>query len=519
MSRILAISSQVASGHVGLSAIVPALNRLGHEVVALPTIVLSNHPGHPHCAGLRIDPAELAKMRDALAANGRLQGIDVILSGYLPSSGHVDFVRDTVGAVRRHSPAARFICDPVLGDDPKGLYIAEHAALAVRDQLLPIADLIVPNRFELEWLSGQSVRSVADALAAARSLPPPETVATSISESSGSQVPTLANVRITSNHATLCRSPMMPNVPHGTGDLFAGLLAADPDLGLASARLSHVITMSLGNPELALIEACRTIETSVPRHEEPVTEDGDPVTTWVAGADGCPGGWVVVLHPLGQPAQARIELCRTFSDVLDLTPQPQYIAVDMPIGLPERATRGGRRADVEARAVLGERRSSVFPVPARATIACADYRGACDIALAHSDPPRKISRQAFNLFPKIREIDNLMSPELQRRVFEVHPEAAFWALNGESALELPKKVKSRPSTDGIELRKKLLSAAGYDISRIEATDDTRAFAGMDDILDAFAAAWSASRIARGQARRFPADPDADAKGLRMEIWC
>ena len=189
-----------------------------------------------------------------------------------------------------------------------------------------------------------------------------------------------------------------------------------------------------------------------------------PAATWVAGVDGCPGGWLVVLRPLGSPAAARSQLVATFAEVLALPEAPALIAVDMPIGLPARSGIGGRRADIEARANLGARQSSVFAVSSRAAVMQAEYRAACAAAFATSDPPRKVSKQCFNLFPKIREIDRLMTPELQSRVLECHPELSFWALNGEASLSEPKKVKSRGHPPGLELRRSLLGAAGYDRS-------------------------------------------------------
>lgn len=520
MARILAISSQVASGHVGLSAMVPALQRLGHEVIAIPTVVLSNHPGHPHCAGFRTAPEKLLAILEALAANGRLTGIDTIISGYLPTADHAGFVKAAVERIRTNAPRARYICDPVLGDDPKGLYIEEAAANAIRTDLIPLADLIVPNRFELAWLSGRDVTSPGEAIAAARSVTQAGALVTSVPEPAlDGQPATLMNLLISNDRITACRTGVIEKVPHGTGDLFTALFAAASNLGLATARLSEVINQSAGQPELSLVASSAGWDRTQPCHEVTFDETGEPIETWVAGADGCPGGWVVVLHPLGHPDRAEIHICKNFADLLKLEPAPQFIAIDMPIGLPESAIRGGRPADVAVRAVLGDRKSSVFAVPARAAVACGQYREACAVALEHSEPPRKISKQSFMLFPKIREVDELMSPALQRRVFEVHPEAAFWALNGEKPLPLPKKVKSRPFPDGMKLRKKLLRAAGYDTAAVDATDIPHRIAGQDDILDAYAAAWSAARIAKGQARRFPAAPETDAKGLRMEIWC
>lgn len=239
---------------------------------------------------------------------------------------------------------------------------------------------------------------------------------------------------------------------------------------------------------------------------------------WVAGVDGCPAGWVVVLRDCAGREAPRITLRWTFAEVLSLPERPEAIAVDIPIGLPDRSGIGGRAPDVAARAVLGGRQSAVFAVPARAAVMTPDYVQACEVALAHSEPPRKVSKQTFNLFPKIREVDALMTPELQSRVFECHPEAAFWAMAGERALALPKNVKSRPNPPGLELRRGLLEAAEFPRSFLEAVHFPRAVAGADDVLDACACAVTASRIVAGVARRFPEAPPVDARGLRQEIW-
>ncbi len=252
-----------------------------------------------------------------------------------------------------------------------------------------------------------------------------------------------------------------------------------------------------------------------PSHED----NGSNRTRWVAGVDGCPAGWLVVLRPLADPSGARALIVPTFAELLAVEPAPEVISIDMPIGLPEVAGIGGRRADVEARANLGARQSAVFAVPSRAAVMCQDYAKACAAAHATSDPPRKVSKQCFNLFPKIRQIDALMSPKLQMRVFETHPELAFWALNGEKPLGEAKKVKSRPHMPGLEMRRALLVAAGYERGFVENGGAfRRQAAGPDDFLDAAACSWTAARIARGAARRFPLVPAVDATGLRMEIW-
>jgi predicted RNase H-like nuclease len=234
----------------------------------------------------------------------------------------------------------------------------------------------------------------------------------------------------------------------------------------------------------------------------------------VAGVDGCRGRWVTVLWDGAGDSVADAHLLGSFPEVMAV--DARVIAVDMPIGLPMRGGLGGRGCETEVRARIGERRSSVFAVPARAAVMETDYRQACAVSLLHSDPPRKVSKQTFMLFPYMREIDALMSPEVQVRVHEVHPELSFWAMNGGEPLALPKKVKGRPFEPGLALRRGLLSGAGFPLARLRLAPGAER-AGRDDILDACAAAWSARRIRDGEHLRLPAEPDRDGKGLRMEI--
>ncbi len=238
---------------------------------------------------------------------------------------------------------------------------------------------------------------------------------------------------------------------------------------------------------------------------------------WVAGADGCPAGWIAVYHPVNDPAAAASRIFATFADLLAFTEGFAAVAIDMPIGLPDVATPGGRDADRMARAVLGARQSSVFAVPARATLACIDYRDACDTNLRHSDPPRKVAKQMFYLFAKIREIDAAMTPARQAHIVECHPEVAFWAINGNVALDEPKKRKSSTYPPGLDLRRRLLRTAGYSRAFLNGPDCRRRDAAPDDLLDACATAWTANRVATGAAERFPAAPTLDGRGLRMEI--
>lgn len=227
-----------------------------------------------------------------------------------------------------------------------------------------------------------------------------------------------------------------------------------------------------------------------------------------AGVDGCRSGWICVLWDPSGSAPPRALLAARFAQVLATAGEISTLAVDMPIGLPEVGAKGGRLCDNAARRNLGQRQSALFAIPARAAIAETDYARACAAALAHSEPPRKVSRQCFNLFGKIRELDALMTPALQQRVFECHPETAFWAMNGRNPLSEPKKVKSLPYPPGLDLRRKLLEAAGFPImlleaALLEAAPVPRSQAGADDLLDACACAWTAARIRDGAALRFP----------------
>lgn len=235
----------------------------------------------------------------------------------------------------------------------------------------------------------------------------------------------------------------------------------------------------------------------------------------VMGIDGCRGGWVATLRPLaGGPAE-RI-LGRDLPSLFAL-PGVAAIAIDMPIGLAVRIGPGGRGPEKALRPHLGARQSSVFSVPARDAVYAADYGEANRLSLATSEPPRKVSKQCFYLFPKIRELDALLraDPVLAARVHECHPEGAFMAMNGMRPLAEPKKAKGQVHRPGAEERIRLLTdIAGFESDFFCAVPSG---AGLDDCLDSAACAWSAARIARGEALSFPAGHGIDPHGLRIVI--
>lgn len=227
--------------------------------------------------------------------------------------------------------------------------------------------------------------------------------------------------------------------------------------------------------------------------------------TRLMGVDGCRGGWLAVIWDLRKQAL----VCAAVPRWCDLDHGAAAVtAVDMPIGLTDV---GPRDCDILARRRLPPgRKSSVFPAPRRYMLDCTTWREAQDLGRAREG--KGLSKQAWNLVAKIREIDRSIAPADQSVLHEAHPELVFLHLNAGSPL--PSKRKP----DGFELRRKLLHSAG--LAGIDAWLDRfpRSCAGRDDILDAAACAYAARRIWSGEAVSLPARPPRDARGLSMEIW-
>lgn len=261
MARILAISSQTVYGPVGNSASVPALQYLGHTVYAVPTVILSHHPGHGPPAGFRVAGRDIGAILDSLEERGILAGCDAVFTGYFAADEQVHGVERAIRRMKRRAPTPIYLCDPVIGDDPGGLYVPDAVARAVRERLLPLADIVAPNRFELEWLSGYSIKSAASAIEASRILGRGEALITSVPSDDG-MIVTLA---VTPAGAHECRSAVLPKVPHGTGDMLSGLylgyrlrdLAPRPALEESHKILNRVIAASAGTRTLDLARGLR----------------------------------------------------------------------------------------------------------------------------------------------------------------------------------------------------------------------------------------------------------------------
>jgi predicted RNase H-like nuclease len=230
------------------------------------------------------------------------------------------------------------------------------------------------------------------------------------------------------------------------------------------------------------------------------------VTASIAGVDGCPAGWVAVIERFGAPICASIFV--RFEDLLKGLSDVGVIAVDIPIGLPER---GARDCDVEARRRLGVRGSSVFPAPLRAILNSSSREEASRIR--YEIEGKLMSCQAFGIVKKVREVDRtlLANRAARRRVVEVHPELSFAAWRGRP-MRHPKGKKA-----GRSERQRLISGVWpEDVERCEMLF-ARSKCGLDDLYDAFAALWSARRVASGVAEQLPEIAPRDARGLPMRI--
>jgi pyridoxine kinase len=261
---VLSLQSRVAYGHVGNAASVFALQRLGCEAWALDTVAFSNHTGHGRWRGSIVAAAEIASLFEGIAALGILPGIDAVLSGYLGDAATGPVLLDIVEEVRAANPDALFCCDPVIGDVETGSYVTDGIAEFFRDRALALADIVTPNRFELEYLTGATVATLAEAAAAADALRAqgPSIVLVTSLDAAPDHVAMLA---AGPDGAWAVETPRLPVVLNGCGDVTAALFLAHllrgatlPDaLALTAAAIFAVIetTLRLDRYELALVAA------------------------------------------------------------------------------------------------------------------------------------------------------------------------------------------------------------------------------------------------------------------------
>lgn len=263
---VLSIQSQVAYGHVGNSAATLPLQRLGFDVFPINTVQLAHHPGYGAWRGHRVPPGQLSEILDGLIERGALSRCAALLSGYLGAAEVSDLVLRALGEVRAARPDALYLCDPVIGDDGPGVFVAPDIPELIRDWLVPAADVVTPNRFELAWLAGREVAGLDDALGAAamiRAVGPRLVVATGLG--SADHPDELGVLAAAEDQAWLVRTPRRPVTLAGAGDAFSALFLGHwlrrptlPEaLELAVSAMFALVetTFASGAAELCLIDA------------------------------------------------------------------------------------------------------------------------------------------------------------------------------------------------------------------------------------------------------------------------
>jgi pyridoxine kinase len=266
---VLSIQSHVAYGHVGNRAAVFPLERLGVEVMPVHTVQLSNHTGYPSFPGDVFGAAHVARVLGGVAERGAFALCDAVLSGYLGDAALAAVVADAVDAVKAARPGAIYACDPVMGDRDGGLYVSAEIPAAMREKLLPRADVLTPNHFELELLAGGSARTlteVLDAAAALRRLGPALILVTSMAVE-GAAPDSVSLLLSTPTAAWRVDTPRVDFEvePNGAGDLVSALFLGrllqtrDPVAALEhmAAAVAAVFehTRRAGRRELALVQA------------------------------------------------------------------------------------------------------------------------------------------------------------------------------------------------------------------------------------------------------------------------
>ncbi|MFC0003804.1 pyridoxal kinase PdxY [Micromonospora siamensis] len=265
--KILSIQSSVAYGHVGNSAAVFPLQRLGHEVWPVLTVHFSNHTGYGAWRGPLLAPADVAEVIAGIADRGVLGDADAVLSGYQgdPAMGAV--ILDAVALVKTANPDAVYCCDPVMGDAGRGMFVRPGIPEFLRDTVVPRADIITPNHFELDFLAGGTTSTLAEVLAAVdavRATGPRHVLVTSVLHG---DVPegSLEVLAVSDEGAWAVTTPLLPISPNGGGDVTAALyLAHLRTTGSPATALERTIgsvfavleaTLAAGTREIQLVAA------------------------------------------------------------------------------------------------------------------------------------------------------------------------------------------------------------------------------------------------------------------------
>jgi pyridoxine kinase len=264
MPTVLSVQSRVAYGHVGNAAAIFPLQCLGVEAWALDTVAFSNHTGHGRWRGDVVAAEAVATLFEGIADLGVLPSIDAVLSGYIGTAETGAVLLDIVARIKQANPAALFCCDPVIGDTDTGSYVRDGVAEFFRDRALALADIVTPNRFELEFLTEREIATIgeaSEAAAALRAQGPGIVLVTSLDTVPGR----LTMLASGPDGIWAAETPRLPVMLNGCGDvtaaLFLGHLVTGASLADALARTAASMfavietTASLGRYELALVAA------------------------------------------------------------------------------------------------------------------------------------------------------------------------------------------------------------------------------------------------------------------------
>lgn len=265
--RILSIQSAVAYGHVGNSAAVFPLQRIGVEVMPVYTVNFSNHTGYGAWRGPLIAPDDVRAVISGIEDRGALAQVDAVLSGYQGGEGIADVILEAVAKVKAANPDAVYACDPVMGNAVSGCFVAPAIPDLLRDRVVPAADLITPNQFELGYLTGTSPDTLESTLASVdqvRATGPATVLVTSV-ERPDREPDTIEMLAVDGEGAWIVQTPKLPMKANGSGDVTAALFTAHyrrtQDASDALARTASSVfgllqtTHTSGERELQLVEA------------------------------------------------------------------------------------------------------------------------------------------------------------------------------------------------------------------------------------------------------------------------
>lgn len=267
VTTILSIQSSVAYGHVGNSAATFPLMRLGIEVWPVNTVHFSNHTGYGAWRGTMLSAADISEVITGIEERGVLSRVDGVLSGYQGGADVGSEILRTVERVRAHNPNAIYLCDPVLGDVGRGIYVRSGIPEFMRDHVVPAAQIVTPNHFELDYLTGRTTSTLAEVVDAAEQLRArgPEVVLVTSAVLEGSDQDQILMVVVTAAGVWQVATPRLERSFTGSGDLTAALFLAhyleSDDPGLAMGRTADAVfsllqaTTAAESTELLLVSA------------------------------------------------------------------------------------------------------------------------------------------------------------------------------------------------------------------------------------------------------------------------